>query len=156
MRDKAALLGQALGVAPYDALIDEFTPGLRTTEIDVIFKALSRRLPTLIRTAIERQASVEVLPITGRFSSGKQRQLITDVMKAWVSVDRGRLDESGILFTRGVSGALRQTRLDNSDVFPGLLRRCTRRTCVMTSGCRSSGLAARGRDRGPEKEKGSR
>jgi carboxypeptidase Taq len=28
VRDRAALLGQALGLAPYDALIDAFTPGI--------------------------------------------------------------------------------------------------------------------------------
>ena len=123
VRDKAALLGQALGLAPYDALIDEFTPGLRTTEIDVIFKALSRKLPTLIRNAIERQVSLAPLPIGGRFSSGKQRQLITEVMKALgFPFGRGRLDESEHPFTEGVPGDIRvTTRLDNSNVFTGLL-----------------------------------
>ena len=28
VRDKAALLGQALGLPPYDALVDEFSPGI--------------------------------------------------------------------------------------------------------------------------------
>src|SRR5579859_7206578 len=49
VRDKAALLGQALGLPPYDALVDEFSPGVPTADIDAIFKALSRRLPSLIR-----------------------------------------------------------------------------------------------------------
>jgi len=30
VRDKAALLGQARGLAPYDALVDGFTPGIST------------------------------------------------------------------------------------------------------------------------------
>ena len=55
MRDKAALLGQALNLAPYDALVDEFSPGLTTADIDAMFKALSRRLPSLIREAIAVQ-----------------------------------------------------------------------------------------------------
>ena len=46
VRDKAALLGQALNLAPYDALVDEFSPGLTTADIDAMFKALSRRLPS--------------------------------------------------------------------------------------------------------------
>ena len=45
VRDKAALLGQALNLAPYDALVDEFSPGITTAEIDAMFKALARRLP---------------------------------------------------------------------------------------------------------------
>ena len=55
VRDKAALLGQALNLAPYDALVDEFSPGLTTADIDAMFKALSRRLPALIREAIAVQ-----------------------------------------------------------------------------------------------------
>src|SRR3981189_1828192 len=56
VRDKAALLGQARGLAPYDALVDAFTPGISTADIDTIFKALSRKLPGLINQAIEVQA----------------------------------------------------------------------------------------------------
>ena len=57
VRDKAALLGQARGLAPYDALVDGFTPGISTADIDTIFKALSRKLPGLINEAIEVQAA---------------------------------------------------------------------------------------------------
>ena len=45
VRDKAALLGQALNLQPYDALVDEFTSGITTQDIDTLFKALSRKLP---------------------------------------------------------------------------------------------------------------
>ena len=123
VRDKASLLGQALGLSPYDALIDGFTPGLRTAEIDAIFKALSRRLPTLIRSAIEQQSANPPLPRTGRFAHGKQKQLICEVMKVLgFPFDRGRLDESDHPFTEGVPGDIRvTTRLDYTDVFTGLL-----------------------------------
>jgi carboxypeptidase Taq len=123
VRDKAALLGQALGLAPYDALVDQFTPGLRVADIDVVFRALSRKLPSLIRDAIERQSQTGPLPLSGRFPAGKQRQLITEVMKAvGFPFDRGRLDESDHPFTEGVPGDIRvTTRLDTSDVFIGLL-----------------------------------
>jgi carboxypeptidase Taq len=56
VRDKAALLGQSRGLAPYDALVDGFTPGISTADIDTIFKAISRKLPSLINEAIEVQA----------------------------------------------------------------------------------------------------
>jgi len=123
VRDRAALLGQALGLAPYDALIDGFTPGLRSAEIDTVFRAYSRRLPTLIREVIERQAAKPPLPITGRFAPGKQRALITEVMKAFgFRFDRGRLDESDHPFTEGVAGDIRvTTKLDPTDPFKGLL-----------------------------------
>lgn len=123
VRDKAALLGQALGLSPYDALVDEFSPGVGMAEIDAIFKALSRRLPSLIREVLDLQATRPVLPISGKFAAGKQRALIAEVMRAiGFPFDRGRLDESEHPFTEGVPGDIRiTTRFDSSDVFTGLL-----------------------------------
>jgi carboxypeptidase Taq len=123
VRDKAALLGQARNLAPYDALMDGFTPGVRSAEIDPVFRALSRRLPGLIREAIERQSGMQVMPITGKFTPGRQRALIVEVMKAFgFRFDRGRLDESDHAFTEGVAGDIRvTTRLDQASPFKGLL-----------------------------------
>jgi carboxypeptidase Taq len=123
VRDKAALLGQALNLAPYDALVDEFSPGLTTADIDAMFKALSRRLPSLIREAIAAQEGRNLLPLTGKFPAGKQRALAVEVMKAvGFPFDRGRLDESDHPFTEGVPGDIRvTTRFDADDVFTGLL-----------------------------------
>ncbi len=123
VRDKAALLGQALGMPPYDALIDEFSPGVATPDIEAIFKALSRRLPGLIRETLTLQEQRPSLPITGKFSSGRQRALVVEVMRTiGFPFDRGRLDESEHPFTEGVPGDIRvTTRFDAADPFPGLL-----------------------------------
>ncbi|MFO0447848.1 MAG: carboxypeptidase M32 [Pseudomonadota bacterium] len=123
VRDKAALLGNALGLAPYDALVDEYSPGLTTAEIDGLFKSLARRLPTLVREAIEAQAARPHVPIVGRFPASKQRALAVEVMKAiGFPFDRGRLDESEQPFTEGVAGDIRvTTRFDAADPFQGLL-----------------------------------
>ena len=46
MRDKAALLGRRWGLAPYDALVDEFSPGIRaptSTSCSVPFQGVCRR-----------------------------------------------------------------------------------------------------------------
>ena len=105
VRDKAALLGQALNLAPYDALVDEFSPGLTTADIDAMFKALSRRLPSLIREAIAVQEGRGLLPLTGKFPAAKQRALVVEVMRAiGFPFDRGRLDESEHPFTEGGAG----------------------------------------------------
>jgi carboxypeptidase Taq len=123
VRDKAALLGQALNLAPYDALVDEFSPGITTADIDALFKALSRRLPALIRESIAAQELRPLMPLSGKFPAGKQRALATEVMKAvGFPFDRGRLDESEHPFTEGVPGDIRvTTRFDPDDVFSGLL-----------------------------------
>ena len=123
VRDKAALLGQALNLAPYDALVDEYSPGITTGDIDAMFKALSRRLPSLIREAIALQDRNPLPPLTGKFPPGKQRALIVEIMKAiGFPFERGRLDESEHPFTEGVPGDIRvTTRLDLNDIWSGLL-----------------------------------
>jgi len=122
VRDKAALLGQALGLPPYYALADEFSPGLSPADIDTIFKALSRRLPGLIREVLAQQAQQPLLPKSGKFALGKQRALVVEVMRAiGFPFDRGRLDESEHPFTEGVPGDIRvTTRFDDTDLFSGL------------------------------------
>jgi carboxypeptidase Taq len=125
VRDKAALLGQALHLEPYDALLDEFSPGLRSADIDALARALTRRLPALIREVIAEQDahSHELPPLTGSFPPSRQKRLITEVMKALgFSFERGRLDESTHPFTEGVAGDIRvTTRIDGADPFSGLL-----------------------------------
>jgi carboxypeptidase Taq len=123
VRDKAALLGQALSLAPYDALLDGFSPGLTTPDIDAIFKALSRRLPGMIREVLAAQEAKPVLPVAGRFTAARQRALVVEIMKAMgFPFDRGRLDESEHPFTEGVPGDLRvTTRFDPVEPFTGLL-----------------------------------
>lgn len=123
LRDKARLLGKALNLDPYDALADEFSPGLRSEEIDTIFTTLGRRLPGLIQEVIDLQAKRPPLEFTGRFAPSKQRQLATEVMKALgFPFDRGRLDESEHPFTGGIPGDIRiTTRFHPTDPLSGLM-----------------------------------
>lgn len=123
VRDKAALLGQALSLPPYDALMDEYSPGIGTGDIDALFKTLGLRLPTMIRTALGAQQETPIAPLPGKFTSARQRALVVEVMKALgFPFDRGRLDESEHPFTEGVAGDIRvTTRYDGSDPFTGLL-----------------------------------
>jgi carboxypeptidase Taq len=110
VRDKAQLLGKALNLDAYDALVDEFSPGLTTVEIDKIFTSLTRRLPGLIQEAIDLQAGSTVLELTGKVTALKQRQLALDLMKTiGFQFDRGRLDESEHPFTGGIPGDIRVT-----------------------------------------------
>jgi carboxypeptidase Taq len=108
---------------PWDALADEFTPGLLARDIEAIFTPLSQRLPGLVTEAIELQSAAPALPIEGRFSASRQRGLCTDVMKALgFPFDRGRFDESDHAFTEGVPGDIRvTTRFAQKDPFQGLL-----------------------------------
>ena len=123
LRDKAGLLGKALNLDPYDALVDEFSPGMTSAEIAAIFTTLGRRLPGLIQEVIDLQARRPPLEITGRYTPAKQRQLALEVMKALgFPFDRGRLDESEHPFTGGVPGDIRiTTRFSATDPLTGLM-----------------------------------
>lgn len=122
-RDKAQVLSKALDLAPYDALIDGFSPGFLSADIDQLFRVMGRRLPTLIREAIELQAQRPSLPLTGKVSVSKQRALALEVMRALgFPFDRGRLDEASHAFTEGVWGDVRvTTRFDVNEPFTGLM-----------------------------------
>jgi len=122
-RDKAQVLSQALGLSPYDSLIDEFSPGFLSTEIDQLFRVVGRRLPSLIREAIELQATRPALPLTGKVGISKQRTLAIEVMRTiGFPFDRGRLDESDHPSTEGVPGDVRvTTRFDLNEPFTGLM-----------------------------------
>jgi carboxypeptidase Taq len=122
-RDRARVLGNALKLEPYDALIDEFSPGFLSAEIDQLFRVVTRRLPGLIRDAIELQSQRPPLPVRGKVGVARQRSLVLDVMKTLgFPFDRGRLDESDQTFTEGVPGDVRiTTRFDAQDPFTGLM-----------------------------------
>jgi carboxypeptidase Taq len=110
VRDKATLLGKALNLAPYDALVDEFSPGLTTSEIDKIFATLMQKLPGLIQEAIDLQTKSAPLELSGKVTVLKQRQLALDLMKnIGFPFERGRLDESEHPFTGGLPGDVRIT-----------------------------------------------
>jgi carboxypeptidase Taq len=123
VRNKAELLGKALKLDPYDALLDEFSPGMTTAEIDGIFTTLGRRLPGLIQEAIDWRSAHPPLEITGRFATSKQRSLANELMKVMgFPFDRGRLDESEHPFTGGIPGDIRiTTRFSPSDPLTGLM-----------------------------------
>jgi carboxypeptidase Taq len=123
-RDRAALLGQHLGLDPYDALLDEFSPGvLYGQRLDPLFKTLARRLPAMVQEGLALQAGTPSLPIHGRFPVSRQRALCVDAMKALgFPFERGRLDESEHSFTEGITGDLRvTTHFELADPFHGLM-----------------------------------
>jgi len=122
-REAAAALGQALGLSPYDALMDEFEPGARAERIDGVFAELKAFLPGFIDEVIEHQAGVEVLPLQGPFAVERQRALGRRLMQAvGFDTQRGRLDESHHPFCGGVPTDVRiTTRYDEADFTSALM-----------------------------------
>jgi carboxypeptidase Taq len=75
-RQKAAAKAEALGLTPYEALLDEYEPNGRTSEIDRVFDQLASFLPDLIDRVIDAQAKApRPKPLKGPFDTDKQQEL---------------------------------------------------------------------------------
>lgn len=77
---------------PYDAQLDDFDPGMRTSEMSALAESLKRRLIPLIRLASDR----EPLPsLEGPFPVERQRSVVTALLsRAGLDLDRARILES--------------------------------------------------------------
>jgi carboxypeptidase Taq len=119
VRQKAQAKAAALGLGPYDALLDAYDPGMRQVEIDSIFDELRGFLPELIGRVIERQAAgPALLPVTGDITVAAQRALGERIMAAiGFDTDFGRLDVSHHPFTAGVPDDVRITTRYKDDAF---------------------------------------
>ena len=110
-RQAADAKAEKLGVPAYEALMDQFEPGARMTEIDVIFADYTAFLPDFLARVLERQGvrSAPVEP-TGHFPVAGQKALARRVMKQLgFQFEQGRLDESPHPFCIGRAGDVRIT-----------------------------------------------
>ncbi|MFV2092330.1 MAG: carboxypeptidase M32 [Hyphomicrobiales bacterium] len=123
VRESAAILGAALGLSPYDALLDCHDPGLRMAAIEPLFAALETELPELLGQAIERQKVQTTLPLAGPFPLDAQEAFGRDIMaRLGFDFARGRLDVSDHPFTGGIPDDSRiTTRYDVDEFTSGLM-----------------------------------
>ncbi len=119
VKEAAAAKGDAFGCAPYDALLDQFEPGVSADEIDTLFADLEAFLPGFVGEALEAQA-VRGVPEApqGPFAVEAQRRLGEDLMRALgFDFNHGRLDVSLHPFTGGVPDDVRLTTRYTEDDF---------------------------------------
>jgi carboxypeptidase Taq len=122
-REKAAVLGAALGLAPYDALLDSFDVGSTAASLDPVFTSLKASLPELIGAATEKAKSrPATLPLEGPFPRATQERVGRKLLEVLgFDFERGRLDVSAHPFSGGAFGDVRlTTRYDESDFMPAL------------------------------------
>jgi carboxypeptidase Taq len=115
----------ALGTSVYDALMDEYEPGARSTEIDVVFGRLASFLPGFIDQVIERQSRwpAPIRP-TGTFTPERQKELGIHLMRDCLGFDmeKGRLDVSAHPMCIGSPDDVRiTTRYSAMDFASGIL-----------------------------------
>ena len=109
-REEAQYLSDTLGLSRYDALVDRFEPGMRTTELDRLFGDLKQRLPQMLARVMEKQSREKVLAPKGPFPIARQRELGLELMKLLgFDFEGGRLDESAHPFCGGVPEDIRLT-----------------------------------------------
>ncbi len=115
-REQAALLGEALGLDPYDALLDGFDPGRRAAHVDMLFDRLVTELPPMIDAVLGAQTAP--LALEGGYALAEQEKIGRAVLKALAyDLDHGRLDVSTHPFTGGAPGDVRITTRYASDDF---------------------------------------
>ncbi|REG84132.1 carboxypeptidase M32 [Marinomonas pollencensis] len=122
-REEAQIRGAALGLTPYDAMLDKFEPGTSSASLDILFSDVKLWLPDLIEKALNKQRSESIIMPTGNYSSATQKALGLEVMKLLqFDFERGRLDESVHPFCGGVASDVRiTTRYDEADFVQALM-----------------------------------
>ncbi|MCH7341893.1 carboxypeptidase M32 [Pelomonas sp. CA6] len=117
-REEAQALSDASGLSRYDALLDQYEPGMRSAELDRVFGEVREWLPGLIRAAMERQAAAPAITPVGPFPEAAQRALGLDAMRLLgFDFDAGRLDASAHPFCGGVPEDVRMTTRYRADSF---------------------------------------
>lgn len=117
-REEARLLAEDSGLSKYDALMDQYEPGMRSAEVDRVFGDLRQWLPDLIQQVQDRQKSEPVIEPLGPFATAAQRALGQEAMTLMgFDFEAGRLDESAHPFCGGVPEDVRLTTRYREDNF---------------------------------------
>lgn len=107
-RESGRQIGSALGLSPYDALLDGFQPDLRDHELEPIFARLAAELPPIVEQVVAHQATPE--RPHGPFPPAQQKQLGRELMeRLGFDFSHGRLDESVHPFCGGTPADVRMT-----------------------------------------------
>lgn len=123
-REAAAALAPALGLSPYDALMDGFQRGIGAADVSPIFSDYEAFLARALPEALEIQARrPEPIRPAGPFPAAAQERLCRSMAeRAGLDFDFARLDRSTHPFCGGTPTDVRiTTRYDEADFAQSLL-----------------------------------
>ncbi len=126
-REEAELRAKALGLEPYDAMMEQYDPGNRSADINPVFAALKAFLKDFVPQAVahqeEKRARRPLKPLNAPFAIEKQKTLGLAIMEALgFDFEHGRLDVSHHPFCGGVPTDVRMTtRYTTSDFLSSLM-----------------------------------
>jgi carboxypeptidase Taq len=118
VRQQATALGEALEMAPYDALMDGYQRGIGSSDVASIFGAYENFLHDALPQAEARQARREApMKPQGPFPIEAQEKLCRRVAtRIGLDFDHARLDRSAHPFSGGIPSDVRiTTRYDTAD-----------------------------------------
>ena len=121
-REEAAMRAEALKLDPYDAMVEQYDPGLRTAVIEPMFDELKAFLADFVPRALDaqekRRAAKPVKPLGGGYAIDGQRSLGLEMMGA-IGFDftHGSLAVSHHPFCGGVPTDIRMTTRYNTNDF---------------------------------------
>jgi carboxypeptidase Taq len=110
-REAATTLGGALGLPPYDALMDGYQQGVGADDVAPIFAAYEDFLATALPEVEQRQArQPPPIPLSGPFPVAVQESLCRDlVQRMGLDFNHARLDQSAHPFSGGTPTDVRIT-----------------------------------------------
>jgi len=122
VREEAALRAEALGLAPYDALMEQYDPGARVAEIAPLLDDLGTFLTGFVPQALAAQerrlAGRPPVSLAGSYPVEKQRDLALSMMAALgFDLAHGSLSVSHHPFCGGVPSDVRITTRYRTDEF---------------------------------------
>ncbi len=124
VREAGEAKASVLGLSLHDAMLDDYEPGGRTAEVDVVFDDLAAFLPDFTQDVIDHQAKqpAAVMP-QGPFPIAQQRALGERLMNVvGFDFEHGRLDISLHPFCGGVPDDVRiTTRYDDGNFTSSLM-----------------------------------
>ncbi len=118
VRETAAALAPALGLSPYDSLMDGYQPGIGAADVAPIFARYEAFLAEALPQVEERQARAGApTPLPGPFPADMQEALCRRLsQRAGLDYDHARLDRSAHPFCGGTQTDVRiTTRYDEAD-----------------------------------------
>lgn len=119
VREQAQALAPALGLSPYDALMDGYQRGMLAADVAPVFADYE----TFLRDALPRAEAIQLArgpasPLQGSFSEDKQEALCRKLsLRAGLEADHSRLDRSTHPFCGGTPTDVRITTRYRTDDF---------------------------------------
>ncbi len=102
-RRKADCLSDGKAAEPYDALLDQYEPGMTAKQIEGIFTPLRAQLTDLIKDVAKSKKKISTKCLEVKYDAAKQHALGLAVLKAiGFDLDAGRLDTTTHPFCEGL------------------------------------------------------